>query len=602
MKQRVLYLIKFYLLTVLIFIIAKVVFMVCNATDHPFAAGDVADVINSGLSLDLSTALYLIIIPFLATTVSVWWQGKVLLNVLRIYYLIIAIVLALAFVADTSLYPFWGFKLNASVMQYLEQPEGITASVSWGYLLIRMLLIVVVALVICKLYSYLLPGKKGNRRITETIVYVVMMPLMVIGIRGGLGESTTNIGQVFFSQNQFLNHSAVNPVFSFLSSFGHTSDEVEGYDFFDADECERIIEGAYTTESIDCDTLLTTDRPNVVVILLESCGAVFTELGGRTDIMPNLNSLSKEGVFFTRCYANSWRTDRGTLCTLSGYPSFPASSVMKMPEKSRTMPSIAKTLQAEGYSTTYLYGGDINFTNMKGYLIGTGWQRLISMDDYSSEERKTAQWGVRDDITFGTLTSLIETADKSKPFLIGYSTLSSHEPWDVPLQKLDNKIENSFCYLDQCIGDFISKLKASEAWDNTLVILLPDHSISHKGMDNTNPLKNQIPMLWLGGVVKEPRRIETICNQTDLAATLLGQMHLPHDDFQFSRDVLSKTYRKPFAVHNYNNAQLMIDSTGYILYDFDASMFIVEKSNESERMERLNKAILQVTATDLKQR
>ncbi|MBR2034919.1 MAG: LTA synthase family protein [Prevotella sp.] len=340
----------------------------------------------------------------------------------------------------------------------------------------------------------------------------------------------------------------------------------------------------------------------MVVILLESCGAVFTELGGRTDIMPNLNSLSKEGVFFTCCYANSWRTDRGTLCTLSGYPSFPASSVMKMPEKSRTMPSIAKTLQAEGYSTTYLYGGDINFTNMKGYLIGTGWQRLISMDDYSSEERKTAQWGVRDDITFGTLTSLIETADKSKPFLIGYSTLSSHEPWDVPLQKLDNKIENAFCYLDQCIGDFISKLKASEAWDNTLVILLPDHSISHKGMDNTNPLKNQIPMLWLGGVVKEPRRIETICNQTDLAATLLGQMHLPHDDFQFSRDVLSKTYRKPFAVHNYNNAQLMIDSTGYILYDFDASMFIVEKSNESERMERLNKAILQVTATDLKQR
>ena len=64
---------------------------------------------------------------------------------------------------------------------------------------------------------------------------------------------------------------------------------------------------------------------------------------------------------------------------------------MKMPEKSRTMPSIAKTLQAEGYSTTYLYGGDINFTNMKGYLIGTGWQRLVSMDDYSIDEQHTAQ-------------------------------------------------------------------------------------------------------------------------------------------------------------------------------------------------------------------
>ena len=121
-------------------------------------------------------------------------------------------------------------------------------------------------------------------------------------------------------------------------------------------------------------------------------------------------------------------------------------------------------------------------------------------------------------------------------------------------------------------------------------------------MDNTNLLKNHIPMIWLVGAVKQPRRIETICNQTDMAATLLGQMHLSHDDFQFSRDVLSKTYRNPFAVHNYNNAQLMVDTTGFILYDFDASMFIVNNSNEAERMQRLNKAILQITATDLKQR
>lgn len=510
--------------------------------------------------------------------------------------------MALAFVSDTSLYSFWGFKLNASVMQYLEQPEGITASVTWGYLLLRLLLIVTLTIIICKLYSYLLPGRKGNRRITETVVYVLLMPLMVIGIRGGLGESTTNIGQVYFSQNQFLNHSAVNPVFSFLSSFGHTNDDVEGYDYFDTAECEKILEGVYNTESIGCDTLLTTDRPNVVVILLESCGAMFTELGGRADITPNLNKLAKEGVYFTRCYANSWRTDRGTLCTLSGYPSFPCASVMKMPEKSRTMPSIAKTLQGQGYGTTFLYGGDINFTNMRGYLIATGWEHLISMDDYTAEEQRSAQWGVRDDITFATLFDLTTTADKQKPFLIGYSTLSSHEPWDVPIKKLDDEVENAFYYLDQCVGDFISKLKQSEAWQNTLVVMLPDHGIKHKGIDNTNPLKNHIPMIWVGGAVKQPRRIETICNQTDLAATLLGQLGLPHDDFQFSRDVLSDTYTKPFAVNNYNNAQMMIDSTGHILYDFDASMFIVNNSNEAERMERLNKAILQVTTTDLKQR
>ena len=115
---------------------------------------------------------------------------------------------------------------------------------------------------------------------------------------------------------------------------------------------------------------------------------------------------------------------------------------MKMPQKSRKLPSIARTLRNQGYKTSYLYGGDINFTNMRSYLIATGWEKLTSMDDYSAADRGTAQWGVRDDITFKTIEQQItdigndgqRTTDNGlhTPMLIGYSTLSSHEPWDVP--------------------------------------------------------------------------------------------------------------------------------------------------------------------------
>ncbi len=596
MKNRLLYLVKTYLLTILLFVVAKVAFMLLCHEGHDYTAGDMAEVLWHGLSLDLSTALYFIIVPFLLTVASLW--VTVPKWVFRTYYAIVAVAFALAFVADTSLYPFWGFKLDASCLSYLETPTEAMASVTTGYIVVRLLAIIVVAAGICVFYGVNgLSGVNGRHRIWEPLLYLLMLPLMVIGIRGGFGESTTNIGQVYYSQNQFLNHSAVNPVFSFLYSLSHTMGDTDQYQFMDDDESTALTEAVYTTESIQADTLLNTDRPNIVIILLESAGEQFASA------MPYLQRLKKESIFFANCYANSWRTDRGTLCTLSGYPSFPSLSVMKMPEKSRTLPSIASSLQQEDYETSYLYGGDINFTNMRSYLVSTGWERLVSMDDFTALERRSAKWGVRDDITFERLSDMIQKNDTDSRFLIGYSTLSSHEPWDVPIKQHPDEKLNAFAYLDHCLRNFIEPLKQTAAWQDMLIIMLADHGINNGDIDQSKPLqKNHIPMLWVGGAVKEPRCVEALCNQSDLAATLLGQMRLSHGAFTFSRDVLSKSYRYPTAVNNYNNAQLLIDSTGHILYDFDAKCLTISESADNTRLQRLNKAILQVTINDLKKR
>ena len=222
--RRALYLLKVYLWTVVVFIIAKVAFMYYNQEGHDYSWNDLWDVVRHGLSLDLSTALYFIIFPFIVVLVSLWWNNeKVLRRVLSVYYVVISIAFALAFVADSSLYPFWGFKLDASCLQYLETPTEAMASVSTGYLIMRLLVIGIVAVLIYMGYhspsTNIAPRSTLNppRSTLHTLIYVLLIPLIVIGIRGGLDESTTNIGQVYFSQNQFLNHAAVNPVFSFLS-------------------------------------------------------------------------------------------------------------------------------------------------------------------------------------------------------------------------------------------------------------------------------------------------------------------------------------------------------------------------------------------------
>ena len=609
MKERVIFLIRTYLWTVVVFTVAKLAFMYFCHEGHEFVHADIYQVTGHGITLDLSTALYIVSLPFLLVMASLWISGRWIVYTLRVYFLIISFAFALAFVADTSLYPFWGFKLDASCLQYLDTPTEAMASVTTGYIIWRLIALLIATIIILIGYKDIVRNlrtaceKSVSKKsaIYGTIVGILMIPFIVIGIRGGLDESTTNIGQVYFSQNQFLNHSAVNPVFNFFASFEKTATNDVTYHFMDDSESQRIVSELYNTQSIDCDTLLTTQTPNIILILLESCGGQFTEISGRTDVTPNLNRLAHEGIYFSNCYANSWRTDRGTVCTWSGYPSFPTMSVMKMPVKSNTVPNIARTLQQErGYETHYIYGGDINFTNMRSYLVAGGFQNLTWKKDYTVEEQNTAKWGVRDDITFETLRQL--TTTMHQPFLIGYSTLSSHVPWDVPIQHFDDEVLNAFYYLDQCVGNFIEGLRKTDLWDHTLVIMLPDHGIVYNGLNESNPLLNHIPMIWVGGAVKKARQIDLVCNQTDLAATLLGQLGLNHDDYTFSRDVLSATYLHPFAIHTYDDGYTMIDSTSYVNYDFISDREVTSYGANKDMLMQRAKAILQAATKDLKER
>jgi phosphoglycerol transferase MdoB-like AlkP superfamily enzyme len=609
MKKRILYLLAVLLLTMIIFIVAKMVFMLCNASGQAFTINDLFLVMGHGLSLDFSTALYVLAVPFLLTMTAVWlplprW-------ILRTYYALIAAAMTLAFVADSSLYAFWHFKLDASCLQYLETPTEAMASVTTGYLVVRVLVFILVAVLIFSAYCLterivLKPSHTQNhtalkKRVGETVFYLLMIPLIVIGIRGGLGESTTNIGQAYFSDNQFLNHSAVNPVFSFLASLDKSGDYLAGYDYYSDEELRQHTDGLFYTDSEMSDTLLSTTRPNIVVIIMESCGGQFTALGGHPEIMPQLNRLTDESVYFEECYANSWRTDKGVVSILSGYPAFPIASVMKIPEKSRKLPSIAASLLAEGYATGFMYGGDINFTNMRSYVLSTGFQRLKWRNDYSQKEQNSSQWGVRDDIMLASLLDEIRN-EQAGHWMKTLLTLSSHEPWDVPTSELDDEVYNAFNYLDQCLGQFIDSLKQLPVWQNTLVVILPDHGYRYKGIDETTRLYNHIPMIWTGGAIRAPRRIAAICNQSDLAATLLGQMGMDHSDFTFSRDVLSSDYLRPFAYHTFNNGVTVIDSSGFTAYDLDAEKVIVSEGEQTKRQLKQAKALLQLTSRDLIQK
>ena len=607
MKKRIIYIISYFLTVLLMFVCQKPLFMLYNdAMGKDASITDFAQVMWHAISLDATTAGYFTVLPLLMILVSIWVKRLSLKKLLLPYYILVAILLAIVFVVDMGLYPFWGFKLDASIFLYLDSPEEAMASVSTGFIALRILAMLVYAAFMVWLMKKVTPKtlEKVHQRIGGTLGMLLLGGILFVIIRGGVSESTSNVGQVYFSSNQFLNHSAVNPCFSLLSSMGKSKDFASEFNFFEEEKRAELFEGLYPTKRSDKNVeVLNTKRPNVLLILMEGFGGAFIEpLGGLPDVAPNLNRLSEEGIFFTQCYANSFRTDRGTVSALSGYLGLPTVSVMKVPAKSRTLPAISEELVKAGYQTDFLYGGDINFTNMKSYLLSKGYQRLTADTDFSLAEQSSNVWGVNDDITGDWLLEQLKQR-KEGPWFTTWLTLSSHEPFEVPYHRLEEKIPNAFAYTDECLGKLIDGLKQTDLWENLLIVCIPDHGFCYpQGTTDRGGEFSHIPMLWLGGAIKEPMKIDKIMNQTDMAATLLGQLGLDYSMFPFSRNVLSDSYVYPFAFYTSSSVFAFRDSTGVTAYDLKGERISWEEPSASEDRLNRGKAILQSAYDELGKR
>lgn len=611
--ERVLFLSRYYFCIITLSAIYKVLFIFIAGGNEECSFGDFLRVIAHGLPHDFAVAGYFTAVPLLLTIATIY-RNFPIKKILIGYNAFIAFAITLAFLSDISLYPYWEFKLDASVLIYLDSPGNALASITVWHIVLLVIALIAFTYGIYKIIAIAMYGsrklrngfKRNDRKAVATIVLTILGGFIFLGIRGGITESTNNIGTVYHCDRQFLNDAAVNPIFSFLYTVANSENYCEEYSFLEEETREQEFTGLYIQDQTLTDTLLNNTRPNIITIILEGFSAeLIEELGGMKDVTPNFCRLSKEGVLFTECYANSYRTDRGLICTLSGYPSFPKTSVMKDAKRSATLPSIALSLKKAGYTNTFIYGGDINFTNMKGYLYSTGYNATVSDQDFTSAQRESHRWGAGDDITFDRLYTTV-MGQKGTPWHITYLTLSSHEPWTVPYNRIpgDEKA-NAFAFTDEQLGQFIDKLKKSDVWNNTLVVCIADHSVVGypAGIEQTDRNRNHIPLLLLGGAVKEPKRIGVLFNQSDLPATLLAQLGLPADDFIFSRNILGKEYKYPFAYHCYNNGISFIDSTGFTVYDLNSRKEIMQQPADGgkERLRRV-KAILQTTYTDFHNR
>ena len=601
MKRNILFLAAVFAASLLLMALEKPLFLLWYHAQATQASGvELALVVWNGLKLDLTVAGYITALPLLVALAAIWLPGRWSRSVLKIYFLFIAAVAAVVFAGNLALYEYWAFPLDSSVLQYLASPKEAMASVTAGQLLLQLLVVAAVFAGMAWCYLGLLRFFEAKRRpahpVWNTLGLLLLAGALFLPIRGGVSVATANVSKVYFSGNMFLNHAAVNPLFSFLSTLSDGDKALYEYEFFPETERAAIFEPLRgdLPASTEADTLLRTRRPNIVLFLVESFGrSTVDENVGGEPVAPNFQRLKAEGVYFDNLFANSFRTDRGTVAVLSGFPAQTKMSVMKLPVKSQRLPSIARSLRSAGYATSFLYGGDLNFTNTASYLYGTGFDRLVWQKDLHFDA-PTSKWGYADDVVTEAFTDhVLSEAETGQPFFAAMLTLSSHEPFDVPFEKFEDPMLNAMAFTDACLGNFVERVRQTPAWDDLLIILIADHAYPYPyGIANSDVLRHRIPMLWLGGAVRRPTVVETYASQSDLAATLLTQLGIDHSDFRFSRDIFDPA-RPKFGYWCFNNGFGMADADGATIFDCTSGRVISPDSTAAQL--RDGKAMLQTT-------
>lgn len=632
MKQ-IIWFVKTYATFVVLFVLQKPLFLflekgsATQPVDNIFT--ELPAVIWHGLPLDLSMAGYLSVIPGLLSIAVVWLKRELVKPIMNIYFIIASLFITCSFLLNASLYPYWKYPLDSTPLFYFfTSPADAIASVSiWQVILSIVILIVLTVGVWFTLrmrgekrqqysrYSYGYGGfgsGKRNRfddfdrhRGRTSIILLLLTGLLFLPIRGGITVSTMNTGQAYFSQNAYLNHSAVNPLFSLFESITHQEDFASQYRFMKDKEADKIFATMTSTSDENTYPLLNEatfkkGTPDILIVIMESfANDIMPSMGSYKDVAVCLDSIAQQSILFTRFYANSFRTDRGMVSILSGYPAQPTTSIMRYPRKTSQLPSIARNLaKYKNYKTTYYYGGDADFCNMRSYLVSQGYQHIISDANFPIED-KLSKWGVPDHILAAKMMEDIKAQQNEKrPMLRILQTSSSHEPFEVPYHRLKDKRLNAFAYTDSVMGAIVREYRKLPRWKNTLIVFVPDHVGGYKeNLNDHDRSRYQIPLILAGGAISRPMKVGIIGSQHDIAATLLGQLGVEHREFTFSKNMMSDATPK-FAFFAVNDAFGIVSEENSLIYDNRAKRIVYDKGEKGFNLKR-GQAYLQKLYDDL---
>ena len=567
----------------LLFFVCRLFFVLYQMPIHGkiTQASDLYFAFLHGYRLDLSTATILILLPLILANAYIIWCKPILKKTSQLLFCIMLLLYLFTAIGDAGLYKEWNAKINMQALDHFKNPSEVFKTL--GIKNIALFISLLAVFFIPLFYTYkkwihallnhnaTIPFRQ--RAVYGLIYFILSCGIGVIFIRGGITNIPINQSVAYFSNDVFANDIAVNPLYNILQDATIKSNipAKEFYKFRSSDEARQLITDDFPSQNDSTNIILKTQKPNIVFIFLESWSADnVSVLGGIEGCTPQFNALCKEGLLFTQAYANAYVSDQGIPAVLSAYPSVSRIAVINQPAKVPTLPCLSEDLLPLGYTSSFMFGGDLVYGNLRGYLLEKKFSELIEQKDFTQYPQ--GQLGVHDEYIFPELLKNLN--HKKEPFLQCFFTTSTHMPYDYK-NKLSWKSSNSDAekeyteavhYSDAHLGKFFSEAKKQTWYNNTLFIVIADHSHnSIKQWSAASAMHSRIPLLMLGGALKDEykgKEWTNIVSQLDIPATILHQLNIASDKYVLSRNVFANNAVSS-AYYIFFGGQGYINNLGY---------------------------------------
>jgi phosphoglycerol transferase MdoB-like AlkP superfamily enzyme len=384
-------------------------------------------------------------------------------------------------------------------------------------------------------------GSSWRRRVAAALVLALAPLLAFLGLDARYKE---------FSADAQANELAGNGYYDFWHAFWHN--EIDYNRFYSmlpegdaAAELALELGSPEAAHPFDREVVHegAEKRLNVVLVSVESLSASFLgSFGNQEGLTPHLDRLAREGLLFTQLYATGTRTVRGLEALSLSVPPTPGHSIVKRPDNANLF-TVGEVFKEKGYEPLYIYGGYGYFDNMNAFFGGNGYtvvdRTALKAEDIHFENI----WGVADEDLFTlALRELDRRATAKQPFFAHVMTTSNHRPFTYPEGRIDipskTGREGGVKYTDWAIGDFIERAKQKPWFDDTVFVIVADHTHNGRGRQELPPENYHIPMVIYAPKHIAPGRVDSIASQIDVAPTLLGLLNFSYHSRFFGQDIL----------------------------------------------------------------
>jgi phosphoglycerol transferase MdoB-like AlkP superfamily enzyme len=525
------------------------------------------------------------VIPFLILLVQSVYSPKWMNMINKVYTGILCFAYSLTAAGEMGIYSEWKTKLTYKVIKYLSHPSEIYNSSETGIfiLLVFLFLFMFLSGIFAYIKFFAVDIIREKRNFIFSILFLLIAPpLIFIGLRGGTQQIPINQSESYFSRHNILNLSSVNnffnlyiSIFENLPNFNHNP-----YVFMDSRKAADVISEIYRVKKDTTISFLKNPHPNIVLLIMESWSAdLIEDLGGEPGITPEFKNLEKKGILFDQFYGSGTRSEQGMACIFGGFPAHPISSITVQPDKFVKLPSLTQELQKAGYYTSFYFGGQLIYGNIKSYIIFNNFDKIMEGSDFPGSIPR-GKLGIHDQYTLAY--QLNELGKQKQPFFSALFTVSTHSPWDQPykhpLNWGDNEHNyiNSAYYTDHCLGEYFTNASKQPWYDNTLFIIVADHSRnSYRNWHPYSKEYHKIPMLFYGNVIKDEfrgKRWHKLGNQHDLPATILAQLGMDHKRFHWSKNLFNP-YTADFAYFTTEDGDGWIRPDAYFSFDATTNFY-----------------------------